>query len=193
MNKLSKPLHYSILFLVLAVIVGGLLVTVNAITAPIIAQNELNKMLPLLEVLDPDADLFVEATSEMDDLPVQVKKVFYGKSNNTNRSIIYWTVTTGYNAGEIYVLTAILLSNDEIISTMVTKAAEQTAGIGDAIVTHDFKTAGKDVSIYANLDINGLLRDDFATYEIISGATISSKAFLNGVRMACNHYVESVR
>lgn len=185
---MKKPLKYGLFLLVLGIIVATLLAFVNSITAPIIAENELKEVRPLLEELDSDSNEFKDVTDDYDDVPDSISKIFLGTKNGKDNTIVYWTTTYGYSGGEIKVLTGVKLDTKKVLGTKVTGAANQTAGIGDKILDFDFETEGKDVSFYANKDVEAAIKSK----ELISitGATVSSKGFLEGVVIASTHFVE---
>ena len=180
---MNKTLKYGLFLLVLGVIVGGLLALVNSVTSPIIKENEVNKVLPELKKVSPESENFVDITEDYV-LPEGIKKIFKDEDNNI---YIYWVSTTGYASGNVDTLVGFDANTKKILDARVTIANKQTAGIGDQVLNHDFKTAGKDPSIYANLDIPTLKSPE---YEIITGATISSKAVLKGIKIASAHFLK---
>ncbi|HEY8445006.1 MAG TPA: FMN-binding protein [Bacilli bacterium] len=182
---MSKPLKYGLILLILGVICGGLLAFVNSFTAPIIEKREFDEVVAQLKEVDDDSTSFEDVTDQFDDLPANINKVFYGKKRNRENTVIYWTTTYGYSGGAIKVLTVIDFSNGTIVGTKVTAAEKQTAGIGDQVLTHDFKTVGREADFYANKDLEDVTHDQF---NLISGATVSSKAFIEGVIVATTHY-----
>src|SRR5690554_8101924 len=98
---MNKTLKYGLFLLVLGVIVAGLLAIVNSITAPIIAENQLREVLPMLEEIDEDSDEFKDVTENYDDLPLSINKIFAGYKDGKDNTIIYWTSTIGYGGGEV--------------------------------------------------------------------------------------------
>ncbi|HHU56507.1 MAG TPA: FMN-binding protein [Acholeplasmataceae bacterium] len=186
---MSKPLKYGVFLLVLGVICAGLLAFINSFTAPIIEKREFDEVVKVLEEVDEDSNSFEDVTDEFDNLPASISKVFYGTKRNRENTVIYWTTTYGYNGGEIKVLTVIDYKTGVIKATKVTAAEKQTAGIGDKIITYDFKTVGRDAQFYAEKNVENIAESGL---EIISGATVSSKAFLEGVIIASSHYVENI-
>jgi len=186
---MNKTLKYGLFLLVLGVIVAGLFAIVNSITAPIIAENELKEVLPMLEDIDEDNDEFKDVTEDYEELPISILKIFAGYKDGKNNSIIYWTSTIGYGGGEINVLTAIDVNSNQVIDTIVTGAVAQTAGIGDKIFDFDFDVAGNPVVNYANINVDTAVGSgDLA---VISGATISVKGVYSGIIIASTHFVEN--
>ena len=185
MSRLPKPIHYGLLLLIIGGILGGLLVFVNSITAPIIAENEIKEVQPTLEALIPSCDRFVNVTEEVDNLPSEVLKVYYGYEGETVKAVIYWTETPAYGTLTIKELVAIDVTTDKLINVAITSTILTTHGKDDLFTRYETYFAGKDVSLYANEAIN-----DFnnTTPEIISGATVSSRGVVLGVIQATTHY-----
>lgn len=186
---MSKPLKYGLFLLILGIICSGLLALVNSFTAPIIEKREFEELQKVLKEVDSSSNSFEDVTDQFDNLPQSISKVFYGKKRNRDNTVIYWTTTYGYNGGEIKVLTVIDYQDGTIKATKVTAAEKQTAGIGDLIITHDFKVIGRNVEFFAGKNFEDITS---AGIEAISGATVSSKAFLEGVIIASTHYAGNI-
>lgn len=182
---MNKSLKYGLFLLVLGVIVGGLLALVNSVTSPIIKENEVKKVLPDLQKVSPESKNFIDVSEDYT-LTKEIKKIFKDEDNNI---YVYWVSTTGYSSGNVDTLVAFNADDNKIIDTKVTIANKQTAGIGDQVLSHDFNAKGKDAQTYADLVIQDLKSPE---YNIISGATISSKAVLSGVKIASAHFLEEV-
>ena len=185
MSRLPKPIHYGLLLLIIGGILGVMLVWVNSITAPIIAENEIKEVAPILEVLAPTCDEFVNVTEEVDNLPAEVLKVYYGYEGETVKTVIYWTETAAYGTLTIKELVAIDVTTDKIINVAITSTILTTHGKDDLFTQYDTFFAGKAVSLYANKVISSY---NGSSPEIISGATISSKGVVMGVIHTATHY-----
>ena len=183
---MSKPIKYGLFLFVLLGIVAALLTFVNSFTAPIIAENQLKDVLIELEKFDEDST-YKDETAKYK-LPKGLSSIYLGYVNDELKTVVYLSSTVGYSSGQVNVLTAIDAKTNKIIGTTVTLADKQTAGIGDQILTHNFQTVDKDASVYAEIDVSELGKSEF---NIISGATVSSKAFLTGVNLAAKHYMEN--
>lgn len=184
---MSKPLKYGLFLFVLLTFVAVILTLVNSITAPIIEENQMKEIRVQLEEIDPDSD-FKDLSKDYK-LPKGITNIYGGYNGDKLVTVVYLTSTVGYSSGEIKVLTAIDVETDKITNTIVTLADKQTPGIGELILTHNFQTAGKDASQYADIVPANLKSPEF---QIIAGATVSSRAFLQGVQMAAKHYVENL-
>ena len=185
MSRLPKPIHYGLLLLIIGGILGGLLVLVNSITAPIIAENEIKEVAPILETLVPTCDEFVPVTDEVEGLPSEVLKVYYGYEGDSVKAVIYWTETAAYGTLVMKELIAIDVTTDTIINVAITSSILTTHGQDSLFTKYDTFFAGKAVSLYANKVIGSF---NGSSSEIISGATISSRGVVMGVIHATTHY-----
>ena len=63
------------------------------------------------------------------------------------------------------------------MNLQVASADNETVGIGSKVLNHDFSVAGESITDYS--------------FEIISGATVSSNAVKNNLIIAVKHYTEN--
>lgn len=180
---MNKAFKYGIFLTVLGIIVGALLVAVNSITAPIIAERKRLVMQNAIQEIVPEADEINEKTKDYAKLPDEIKGVYQSADK---KYVVYQVATIGYAGGEVVTLVIFDSTNLTIVNAKVTEANKQTAGVGDQILTHDFKVAGKAASIYASLVIEEIKGGQNGA---ISGATVSSKAYLKGVKVAATHFL----
>ncbi len=171
MEKMPKTIKYSLLLVVLGIVAGVLLAYVNSITAPIIAAREENELKEVLEGYF-ECERFTEETTEYT-LDSGIEKIYFGYVDEKLTMIIYQTSKKGYG-GSIVSLVGITLADDTIVDVQVVTAKDETASIGSKVVGHDFTVSGENIQDYS--------------FEIISGATISSNAVKNGLIAAINHY-----
>lgn len=181
---MNKNIKYGLFLLVLGVIVGSLLVLVNSITAPIIEEQRLEAIKETIKLVAPEVTEITEETENVENLPSGITNVYLSKDKKT---VIYVAQATGYAGGNVETLIAFDVTSKTIIDAKVTTADKQTAGIGDAILTHDFKLAGKNASVYAELNVGEI---SSPAYDTITGATISSKAVLTGVKLSSANFLE---
>lgn len=186
MSKWPKPIHYGLLLLIIGGILGGLLVLVNSITAPIIAENEIREVKPKLEALVPTCDTFEIVTDQLGTLPNGVKEVYYGYEDDVVKAVIYWTETAAYGTLVMKELVAIDVTTNKIINVAITSTPLTTHG--KDMDFDVYKTFFKDIDV---LTYNNASIDDFSNQnpEIISGATVSSKGVVMGVIIATTHYL----
>lgn len=183
---MNKPVKYGLFLFVLLAFAAGILTYVNSITSPIIEENRMKVVSEQLKQLDPESK-FKDISSDYA-LSNGINNIYGGYHGDQLVTVVYLTTTVGYSSGDVKVLTAIDVESNKIINTIVTVADKQTADIGDKILTHNFQTANKDVAVYAEIVPANLKSPEF---QIISGATVSSRAFLSGVQIAANHFVEN--
>lgn len=181
---MNKTVKYGLFLLILGIIVGTLLVGVNAVTSPIITKREIAAAEAAVVEIAPKAKELKNITSDYTSRVRSIKTIY---QSGDNKYVIYNVKSTGYSGGEILIIVVFDTTTSKIVGTKVTKADKQTAGIGDAIVTHDFQTEGKDASLYANINFKNLDKNQF---QVITGATVSSTGFLKGVNIAANHFVK---
>ena len=171
MKEMPKTIKYSLLLIILGVIAGVLLAYVNSITAPIIAAREEDELKEVLEGYF-ECDRFTDETTEYA-LDQGIEKIYFGYVDEKLTMVIYQTSKKGYG-GSIVSLVGITLADDKIVDIQVATAKDETASIGSKVVGHDFTVSGENIKDYS--------------FEIISGATISSNAVKNGLIAAINHY-----
>lgn len=187
---MNKSLKYGLFLAILGIIVGGLLAFVNSVTAPLIAEKQIEEVLPMLKEVSKTSNTFKDVTKDFDNLPTNINKVFEDEGKSI---VVYWITTTGYAGGEIKTLVAFDIKTKKIIDTKVSSTTNQTAGIGDQVETYNFNTAGQDPQKYAKANIvpgsttKADLKDAGLTF--ISGATVSSTGFLYGVQLASTHFL----
>lgn len=172
-DNMIKPV---VVLFTICLVVSGLLAVTNNITAPIIAENALKaEQAALLELL-PDATSFTEVEGvEMEN----VNKVY---SSDNNVGYVITSAAKGYG-GDIEWMTA-FDTEGTIVGAKVLSQSE-TAGLGAKVEEDWFQAQFK--------GHNDELTPD--NIDMISGATISSKATikaLNAARKAFNQYALGV-
>lgn len=174
MKELPKTIKYSLLLVILGIVAGGLLAYVNSITAPIIAER---KDAELKEILEEyfECERFTDETTNYE-LDKGIEKIYFGYVENNLEVVIYQTSTNGYG-GPIVTLVGINLTDDKLVNLQVASAENETVGIGSKVLNHDFSVAGENITDYS--------------FEIISGATVSSNAVKNNLIIAVKHYTEN--
>jgi electron transport complex protein RnfG len=187
---MNKSLKYGLFLAILGIIVGGLLAFVNSVTAPLIAQKQIEEVLPMLKEVSHTTKNFKDLTKDIENLPTNVNKVFEDEGKTI---VVYWVTTPGYGGGEIKTLVAFDILTKKIIDTKVSSTTNQTSGVGDQVETYNFNTAGQDPQKYANAKIipgttkKDDLKDEGLTF--ITRATTSSIGFLYGVKLASAHFL----
>lgn len=147
---------------VICLIVSGALAIGNAVTRPVIQDAAAERAEEARKEILPNAEEFV--LLEIEGLPKTITEV-YGTSNNAG--FIFVITVHGYG-GEIELACGI--DNDGRILKCMTLAHKETKGLGTLVFDKEDEYAGKD----KNLD--GI--------DAVSGATITSTAYQNGIRDA---------
>lgn len=175
MKNMPKPIKYMLLLIILGLITGGLLSFVNGFTAPKIKEYEEEKTNNMLKELCVFETKEVVTTNYQNSK--EINDIFALKDKEGNViSIVYKITTKGYG-GDVVVLVAIDASNDTFINTKIVSASNETPGLGSKITTYDFGVKEKDVS---NTNVVA-----------ISGATKSSNAVINAIKIASSNYINN--
>ncbi len=182
---MNKSIKYGAFLFILLAILGALLVLVNDITAPIIEERRLAKIKETIKEILPNIESFTEETGNIKNLPNEITNVYLTSDKKT---AIYVTATLGYDNGTIRTLIAFNVEDNTIINYKVTEADKQTEGYGSEAKTYDFKFAGKTAETFAKMDVEKV--DKTNQDLVISGATRTSKAVLNGVNIASQNFLE---
>ncbi len=149
----------------ICLVIAALLATVNYITAPIIAEQAKGEEEKAIREVLPDA-AELEAVALTAEVPVTVKEIYRDTGGSGYAFVVQAPGYSG-SANPIGFVIGIDTTRS-IIKISVTDVSGETAGIGD-------KVAGKDfLGTFVGLDSP----DGVGT---ISGATVSSSGFIDGV------------
>jgi len=160
---LKKDFVMPVLALALICLIMSVTLTAcNGITQPVIEKAAKERAENARREIIPNAGEFV--LMEVDDLPKTITEV-YRTTNNSG--FIFMIKTYGYE-GEIRLICGIDPDGKIIRSTVL--AHTETQGLGTLVFDREHEYMGKD----KNLD--GI--------DAISGATITSNAYINGIRDA---------
>jgi len=146
----------------ICLLMTGALVAVNTVTQPVIREAAAQRADTARKEVIPQADGFV--LLEADGLPKSIKEI-YGTNNDTG--YIFVIETVGYG-GEMTLMCAI--GPDGTIIKTMTLAEMETKGIATPVFDMESDYIGKD------RNLEGI--------DTVSGATITSKAYMGGVRDA---------
>jgi len=150
----------------ICLVVSGALAFVNNLTYPVIENAAAQRAAAARREIIPHADGF--ELLEIDGLPKRITEV-YRTTNNTG--FIFMITTTGYAPEEIKLICGI--DPDGRVIKTATLAQNETQGLGTPIFEQPH--AGQ----YWGKDRNGI-----EGVAAITGATITSNAFKNGIRDA---------
>ena len=164
---MKKSVKSIVVLVSICAVVSVLLALTNAVTAPIITQNEEKSAnAALLEVL-PDGGSFEKADITAYTLPATVTDVYLSE----NGGHVVKLNTTGYSSGMVLMCG---INPDGTVSGTKLIASQETPSIGGAAAeTYAAAVIGVDVSTVEALDT-------------ISGATKTTAAYKNAVRDALN-------
>ena len=172
MKRLPKPLHYSLLLIILGIIVGTLLSFVNKLTAPVIKENKVKIVEPLLREIVPTAKSFDIATEDYQDLEKNIQDVYIAYSDEAKKeqSAVIVYVVTSNQYGDIEAIIAIDIKTNTFLDIKFV-ASGQTKGYGDidTLNKHDFKLKGQPL----DGDIDGISKASYTTNSIREAVEIA--------------------
>ncbi len=180
---LTKGLRYVLTLTVLSAVVGLTLSLTNQVTAPIIAANEHERLMAMLERLMPEADEYKVVNDNGKDIYFGVKvgpegrEVFAAAVPGSGR---------GFYGDPVEILA--IVNSDGQINEVVVMRQKETPGLGDRILAPVFLTQFEgmaDNSAIQEQEFGELL---IAEVDIITGATVSSEAVVEGVTQAIAFY-----
>lgn len=176
---MREIIKLGLILLVITSVAGLILGGVNSMTADIIEERAIEESMEAIEAFFPgleEAGIIEDGDILAYDLVEEVYEVSEGGN------VIGYTIKTvpnGYD-GPIEVLTGINMDGEitgiEIISQT------ETPGLGDRITEEDFKD-----------QFEGQSSDSEVEVDVLSGATVSSDAVVNGVNAAANVFEEELR
>jgi len=168
MNKIIK---YSLFLMALCAISGLLLSFINSITAPIIEENEQEKLRAELEAQFPYA-YYRQAGDDANDMASNAIQAYFYAFNEDKEleAVIYRTSYQGYKS---QIVSLISIKVDGTIEDAKMISGKDT--YDDIIMEHDFGVSGAPV-------------DDY-DYVIKAGITITSGAIAQGIDAAVSHFM----
>ena len=186
---MNKYLKYFLLMIIVGFIVSSLLAITNEVTYPIIENNKIEKIKTTLEKVDNSN----KWTTGSDNINIgddeYIEDVFISVDENDNIIMIAYLLTTkGYSNGNIELIVFINNTKKIINSVEIINIENQTKGVGSLIVDDE-----NYVKVFNNQNVNKYINDNINNHnsesvDIISGATISSRAVVQGVITACNNF-----
>lgn len=161
---MKNIVHLAIFLAVVSALAGGALAYANAVTAPIIKQNNENAEKQVLLEMYPQASLddfeIVDVTTDNPD----INKVYrYGDVYIFNMSV------SGYDGGTTFLVG--INAGDNKIDAFQAISNGDTKGIGSKVMEEPFKES------LVGKEANGML-------DTISGATYSSTPIVEGIHQA---------
>ncbi len=164
-SRIKTSLRYVLTLGIICAVSAGLIAFTHQKTSPIVAEREYNELMEMLAQLMPEADQY-------EFLDVEGQEVYLGIKDEKAFASVVPGQKSGF-WGPVKVL--VLLNPQGEIMDVVIRDQGETPGIGTKIEDPVFlaQYAGKNI-------INDI------SIDVISGATISSKAVTSGVINAIN-------
>jgi len=160
-----------VILLIICLFVSGALAIVNNLTEPVIAAAAAERADAARKSIIPDAAGFelmdIESLRSEGNLPKRITGIY----RTTNNVGYLFMITSSAYGGDIKLICGIDM-NGNVINTATLEQSE-TQGLGTQIF------AEAHASQYRGMDINGI--EDI---DAVTGATITSNAFKNGIRDA---------
>lgn len=186
---MKETIKLGIILLVFALVAAGVLGYVNSVTEPIIAEREASEAKAAYQELIPEADEFVEFTSEELNKykAVNSKVTSIVKATKGGDEIGYLLTTNGGGyGGDITVITALI--GDEIKAIKILKHKE-TPEIGTKVDNPDFQAQYSGKSVREPIAVK---KENPGASEIqaITGSTVSSRGVTDAVNIALDIYKE---
>lgn len=154
--------------LIICVVVTGALAATNELTVPIIAQAAADRASASMRELLPDATRFdaIELTDEMRENGIQ--ELYDAYTGDAPCGYIVVSAADGYG-GDDSIVIMLAIDFDLAVIDLCTLRNNETQGLGSRVSEPAFERSF----------IGG--NASFASYEAISGATISSRAYRDAV------------
>lgn len=162
-KEIIKPI---LVLTCICLVVSALLAYINTITAPIISEAEQEAARKAMTEVLSEGDSFEQVKA--DNLPKRVTEVY--KAQN-GEGYVFMLVTKGYG-GNMNLICGI--KSDGIIEACQTLSHSETSGLGSKTAEDPYKS-----------QYSGKTADTLNEVDSISGATISSTAYMNAIKDAC--------
>ena len=174
MAKMKKDSLKSIIVItVICLVIAALMAGINMVTAPMIAEANAKAEKEALFLVVDGAHDFLEVEAEEGALPESVTAVY---RETTKKGYAVMLKAKGYDSSNPMVIAVGIDNDGKITKCHVVSCSGETSGIGTKVSSDGFLSlfAGKDLSLEG--------------VDAISGATISSSAFINAVEDAFTAY-----
>lgn len=184
---MNKTVKYTIFMILIGFVISLLLALVNEFTKPIIENQKLEKVKESLLEVD-NINKWQSYNTDINDETIEQIYVSVNENDNSYKFYAYLINTKGYSSGNIKSLIFIDNANKVINSVKIISIENQTKGIG-SLVQDDPNY----VLCFKDQNINKYINDNESNHtsdsiDVISGATISSRAVIEAVINACNNY-----
>lgn len=169
---MKKIIHLTVFLALIAALAGAALGFANAMTAPVIAENELAAEKETLKEIYPDVgdDAFVKVE---DSVSSTIEKIFKVEG----KGYIFKMKTKGYKDGTSFLVA--LDANGTVVDYVAISNGD-TSGLGTKVMEAPFRETlkGADATSADILD------------DAITGATVTSKPVLEGIMEAAQYQAD---
>lgn len=159
LNNIIKPI---LVLTCICLVVSAVLASINSITSPVIAEAEKKAAQEAMAEVLPEADSFEEAA--VDGLPERVDQVYRAENG---AGYVFMLTTKGYG-GDMSLICGI--KADGTIEACKTLSHSETSGLGSKTAEDPYRN-----------QYSGKTADTLSEVDAISGATISSAAYMNAI------------
>ncbi|MDW7739885.1 MAG: FMN-binding protein [Bacillota bacterium] len=183
-NWFKTGLRYVLVLTVLGALSGLTLSITNQLTEPIIAANEHERLMAMLEKMMPEADEYKLVTME------NGADIYFGVKNREVLAAVVLNESKGFNGDAIEILTLVDFVGE--VKNVAILKHQETPGIGDKIAGDLFLGQFRGISNFMPSDVEQELEGIImAEIDIITGATVSSEAVVKGVVQAMDFVAAS--
>ncbi|MBQ8140277.1 MAG: FMN-binding protein [Clostridia bacterium] len=162
-----------IVITVICLVTAALMGAINSVTAPMIAEANAEAEKEALYLVLPDATDFTRVEAEEGELPETVTAIY---SDVSGGGYAVMLSAKGYDSSNPMVIAVGIDNEGKITKCHVVSCSGETSGIGTKVSEASFL----DAFVNSNKELEGV--------DAISGATISSSAFIEAVADAFEAY-----
>ena len=172
---MKKIIHLTVFLALIAALAGAALGFANAMTAPVIAENELKAEKANLKLIYSDVsdDAFTLAEEKVSDT---IEKIFFVEG----KGYIFKMKVTGYSDGTSFL---VALDADGKVVDYVAISNGDTKGLGSKVTEQPFRDSLKGEDALGD----GIMEDT------ITGATLSSKPVILGIKEAAQYQADHLK
>lgn len=183
---MKETINLAVRLFIITAVAGLLLAFVNSTTAPVIAQQEADKLQAALSSTYPDAEEFIpidegKLTSVQGENP-NIQQVYEAKKGGETQGFVFDVLGRGGYGGDIQFVVGVNGESKEIIGYDVLRSAE-TPGLGTQVAEEPFVGTVKGNTMEEPLVAAAEPTAD-NDVQAISGTTISVNAILDGLNAA---------
>ena len=180
----KKIIKLGLFLMLVAGLAALLLSNLNALTQPIIAQNQAREAQLRMQEVYPDADSFEQdATFDTGD----IQEIRLAMRDGTAVGAVYTVSLYGYD-GKITFLVGFELESQEVTGVRILSHTE-TPGLGANITQMSFLERFEGAPADRSLELVKTPPSEDYEIQAVTAATVSSAAVTNGVNTAREHFI----